>query len=197
MTTTELALGERLDGNEPFRSGGERLDLTLVDFWRWSEADLLAASTRARLAEFIVARLLGICTDSPRSDRSADLLTAGGIAVRVKSASCVTCASPRDYSKIHFTPLPWRAPRRDSACAAPLPRARAYVFALLGRPQRTDVNPLDFEHWRFFVPPTAALEAKMRRQRTLSLGALEALTGDPAPPGGLADAVRRAAAGGF
>jgi hypothetical protein len=195
MTTTELALGERLDGNEPFRSGGERLDLTLLDFWRWSEADLLATSTRARLAEFIVARLLGICTAGPRPDRSPDLLTADGIAVRVKSASCVTCESRRDLSKIHFTPLPWRAPRRGAACAAPLPHARAYVFALLGRPERTDVNPLDFAQWRFFVPPTAALEAKMRRQRTLSLGALEPMSGGAVPPGGLADAVRRAAQG--
>ncbi|HEY3351423.1 MAG TPA: hypothetical protein VGM13_16725 [Thermoanaerobaculia bacterium] len=196
MTTTELALGERLDASEPFRCAGERLDLTLLDFWRWSEADLLATSTRARLAEFIVARLLGICTAGPRSDRSPDLRTPDGLAVRVKSASCVTCESRRDHSKIHFTPLPWRAPRRDPSCAAPLPHARVYVFALLERPERADVNPLDFAQWRFFVPPTAALEAKMRRQRTLSLGALEVLSGGPVPSGGLADAVRRAAAGG-
>lgn len=143
-----------------------------------------------------MARLLDICTAGPRSDRSPDLVTAEGIAVRVKSASCVTCESRRDLSKIHFTPLPWRAPRRDPACAAPLPHARAYVFALLGHPERTDVNPLDLGEWRFFVPPTAELEAKMRRQRTLSFSALEALSGAALPPGGLAHAVRRAAAGG-
>lgn len=195
MTTTEVAVGECLDGSETFRSGGARLDLTLLDFWRWSEADLLATSTRARLAEFIVARLLGVDTESPRSDRSPDLLTAGGIAVRVKSASCVTCESRRDLSKIHFTPLPWRAPRRDAACAPPLPHARAYVFGLLGREERSDANPLDLDQWRFFVPPTARLEARMRSQRTLSLAALEALSGGPVPSGGLAEAVRRAAGG--
>lgn len=193
MIVNELTAQWGLDGSEPFRSGAERLDLTLLDFWRWSEAGLLATSTRARLAEFIVARLLGICTDSPRSDRSPDLLTADGIAVRVKSASCVTCESRRDLSKIHFSPLPWRAPRRDAACAPPLPQTRAYVFALLGRPEQTGLNPLDLAQWRYFVPPTAALEAKMRRQRTLSLCALEELSGGPVPSGGLADAVRRAA----
>jgi len=196
MTTTEVAVGENLDGNETFRSGGEKLDLTLLDFWRWSEADLLATSTRARLAEFIVARLLGICTAEPRTDRSPDLRTPDGIAVRVKSASFVTAESRRDLSKIHFTPLPWRAPRRGTSCAPPLPHVRAYVFALLGRPERTEVNPLDLAEWRYFVPPTPRLEAKMRSQRTLSLCALEQLSGGPVPSAGLADAVRRAAAGG-
>ena len=195
MTTTVLALGERLDGSEPFRSGGERLDLTLLDFWRWSEADLLSTSTRARLAEFIVARLLGVCTAGPRSDRSPDLLTADGIAVRVKSASLVKCESPRELPKVHFTPLPWRAPRRDRAGALGVPQARAYVFGLLGQTERTAVNPLDLAQWRFFVPPTARLEAKMRSQRTLALFTLDELSGGPVPSAGLVDAVRRAAGG--
>lgn len=184
------------DGCEPFRSGGRRLDLTLVDFWRWSGSDLLNPFTRSRLAEFIVATLLGADVPGPRTDRSSDLITADGITVRVKSASLVRSASPRELAKVYFTPLPWRVSRRDPESAARLPHARAHVFALLGHTERTTVNPLDLDQWRFFVPPTARLEARMKVQRTLSLCALEELSGGPVPHGALCDAVRLAVGAG-
>jgi hypothetical protein len=188
-------LGEAVDGSEPFRVAGEALDLTLLDFWRWSESDLLGTSTRGRLAEFIVATLLGARAENPRPDRSTDLLTADGIAVRVKSASFAKSECRRDLAKIHFTPLPWRAPRRDPEGAARLPRARAYVFALLGHAGPTAVNPLDLAQWRFFVPPTLRLEEKMKNQRSLALFTLVELSGGAVAHGELRDAVRRATRG--
>jgi hypothetical protein len=182
-------------GSEHFRSGGTWLDLTLLDFWRWSESDLLAAPTRARLVEFVVAALLGVRTPKPRSDRSPDLLTADGTAVRVKSASAVTVEGRRDPGKVHFSPLPWRAPRRGPSVPATVPRSRAHVFVVIGNAEPADVNPLDLDQWRFYVPSTARLEEKMKRQRALSLAVLAGLCGGPVAPGGLAEAVRLAARG--
>jgi hypothetical protein len=182
-----------LDGREPFRSAGTRLDLTLLDFWRWSDSDLTNPSTRGRLAEFLVATLLGAHVAGPRRDRPVDLLTSDGITVRVKSASFASGAGPRDLAKIHFNPLPWRASRRDPEGAARLPRLKAHVFALLGHEQEAAVDALDLDHWRFFVPPTARLEARMETQRALSLQALERLCGQGVRHAALRESVLRAA----
>jgi len=48
------------------RSGGERLPFGMEDFWRWSASDLLSNALRGVLAEFIVARALGIDTTAAR-----------------------------------------------------------------------------------------------------------------------------------
>lgn len=181
------------DGREPFRSAGTRLDLTLLDFWRWTESDLTNSSTRARLAEFLVATLLGAHVAGPRRDRPVDLLTSDGITVRVKSASCPSGAGPRGLAKIHFNPLPWRVSRRDPEGASRLPHLRAHVFALLGHDQAAALDALDLDHWRFFVPPTARLEARMETQRALSLLALERLCGGAVRPAALRESVLRAA----
>jgi hypothetical protein len=172
------------------------LDLTLLDFWRWSESDLLGAPTRGRLADFVVATLLGASTVSPRTDRPTELLTADGISVRVKSATTVDREGKRNLAKVNFAPVPWRAPRRDRKGVTLLPPARAYVFALLGEAEKTGVNPLDLDSWRFYVPATARLEAKMINQRALSLQTLDALSGGFVQSQGLREAVRLAALAG-
>jgi hypothetical protein len=99
----------------------------------------------------------------------------------------------RDLARVHFAPLPWRASRRDPGGAASLPRERAHVFALVGHANEGNVNPLDLDQWRFFVPPIARIEAKMKKQRSLSLAALDVLSGGPVAAAGLQAAVRRAA----
>ena len=47
-------------GNEPFRDGAQKLDGTLLDFWRWSASDLTNNALRGVLAEYIVALALGL-----------------------------------------------------------------------------------------------------------------------------------------
>jgi hypothetical protein len=58
------------------------------------------------------------------------------------------------------------------------------------------VNPLDLDSWRFYVPATARLEAKMINQRALSLQTLDALSGGFVQSQGLREAVRLAALAG-
>ena len=58
-----------LSGREPFRCSEKPLGPTLLDFWRWSESDLLNSLTRTRLAEFIVATALGAHAEGPRDGR--------------------------------------------------------------------------------------------------------------------------------
>ena len=51
---------KRLTGEERFRSSSRDLDLSLIDFWRWSASDIVDNTIRGDLAEFIVASALGL-----------------------------------------------------------------------------------------------------------------------------------------
>jgi hypothetical protein len=43
------------------------------------------------------------------------------------------------------------------------------VFALLAHTDKATVNPLDLDQWSFYAVPTAKLEERIGRRRSLSL----------------------------
>ena len=175
--TGPLGLSGVLTGSEPFRRSGGPLGLTLLDFWKWSESDLLNSLTRTRLAEFIVATALGAHAEGPRDERSSlELVTPDGVEVRVKSGSFLKSFRQRDLSKVVFIPQV-RPSRSRAGTAHPAAyRAQVYVFALLDHVERATVNPLDLDRWRFFVPPTSKLEALVTEQHAITVPALDELS---------------------
>lgn len=186
-------LSGALDGSERFRCSEKRLGLTLLDFWRWSEADLLNSLTRTRLVEFIVATALGAHAEGPRDERSSlALVTPDDIEVRVKSGSFLKSFHQRDLSKVVFIPQV-----RPSYSRAGSPhhahRAQVYVFALLDHVERATVDPLDLDQWRFFVPPTSKLEALVTKQHALTVPTLDDLSTGSVAYENLEAAVRKAA----
>ena len=76
-------------GNEKFHHDGVLLDFDLLSFWKWSTSDLVSNATRGVLAEFIVARAIGINLDVRNEWDAYDLETDEGIKIEVKSASYV------------------------------------------------------------------------------------------------------------
>jgi hypothetical protein len=177
LETGPLGLGRALSGSEPFRCSGRPLSLTLLDFWRWSESDLLNSLTRARLAEFIVATGLGARAEGPRDEHSSlELVTPDGVEVRVKSASFLKSFHQRDLSKVVFIPQVRPSHSRGGSAHRETPRAHAYVFALLHYVERATVDPLDLDQWRFFVPPTSKLEAVVTDQHALTVPTLDELS---------------------
>ena len=50
----------RKTGHEKFRNRGSECDFDLLNFWRWSVSDLVSNTWREVVAEYIVARALGI-----------------------------------------------------------------------------------------------------------------------------------------
>ena len=188
-----LGLTGVLSGSEPFRCPERPLRQTLLDFWRWSESDLLNSLTRARLAEFIVATALGARAKGPRDEHSSlELVTPDGVEVRVKSASFLKSFHQRDLSKVVF--IPQVRPSNGGAGSARHAeyRARVYVFALLHYVERATVDPLDLDQWRFFVPPTSKLEAVVTEQHALTVPTLDELSTGSVAYEDLRAAVQRA-----
>ncbi len=189
----------RRDGTEPFHSNGRPTGLTVLDFWRWSESDLVSNVRRGVLAEFIVAGALGIAGDGVRDEWGAfDLMTPEGITVEVKSAAYVQSWTQHSYSSILFHVPKTRAWSADSNLQETTSRrqAQVYVFALLAHQDKATIDPLNIDQWRFYVLPTAALDERRRSQHSITLKSLEKLAGAPIPYEGLREAVRQAAQGG-
>lgn len=168
---------ERRTGEEPFRFGDRRLDVRLVDFWRWAFSDVITNTTRGVLAEFVVASALGIEMDLRDPWAEHDLVTPEGLRIEVKSSSYVQNWSQRRPSRIAFSIRDARP--RDESGGAYLDRLERhsdfYVFALLAEQDRSRFDPLDMTQWRFFVLATEILNERCPGKKIVSLDALKGI----------------------
>jgi len=162
-------------GAEPFRSSGEPLPFDLRDFWRWSASDLLSNALRGVLAEFIVARALGVDTAGVRAEWDAvDLRTADGLAVEVKSAAYLQSWKQAKPSAITFGIAPAKAPwdAETNTYGEPGRQADVYVFCLFAEQDRDRADPLDLDQWKFYILPTRVLDERLGPQKTVGLARL-------------------------
>ena len=186
---------EPKSGDEQFHAGSTVLGITLIDFWRWSVSDLVSNATRGRLAEFIVAKALGVSTDSVRDEWGAfDLTTPEGVKVEVKSAAYIQSWSQKELSKISFkTPKTLELnPETNLLSKEPKRQADVYVFALLAHKDKSSIDPLNVQQWQFFVLPTRILDDCTRSQYSITLKTLEKLSAGAVDYFHLADAFREA-----
>ena len=165
--------------DEPFHAGGQSIGATVLDFWRWAGADLLGNVWRGVLAEFLVARALGVAHEPRIEWASYDLRTPSGVTVEVKSASYRQSWQQERPSNIAFDIAPrkqeWDAiTNKMRTLAVPRRLADVYVFCLLGREDlaKDETDPLDIDQWAFYVAARALLDRERPRQRTIGINQL-------------------------
>ena len=88
------------DGGERFRDGARELGATVGEFWRSAYSDLAANSTRALVAEYLVARALGACAH-PRLEWDAVDVVVDRVKVEVKCAGYVQTWPQKTESCTH------------------------------------------------------------------------------------------------
>ncbi|HEY4099873.1 MAG TPA: hypothetical protein VGM20_03230 [Gemmatimonadales bacterium] len=184
----------RRDGSEPFRAGGADIGAILLDFWQWSVSDLVSNATRGRLAEYIVAKGIGVSTAGVRDEWAAcDLCTSAGVQVEVKSAAYLQSWHQKDYSTIQFSVRKARewSSETNVVGTEPVRTAHVYVFALLFHKSKATLDPLNLDQWQFFVLPTRTLDERERSQSSITLASLEGLV-QAIPFAGLRHAVEAA-----
>ena len=114
------------------------------------------------VAEYLVARALGLANGAGvrvEWDRY-DLRTASGAAVEVKSAAYFQSWAQSRESVIEFDIAPtlgWNA-STNAYEATSRRQADVYVFALLSHRDKPTLDPLNVNHWSFFVLSTSALD---------------------------------------
>src|SRR5687767_12517224 len=74
-------------GQEVFQEGSTALDFNLFEFWQWSGSDLVSNTWRGLLAEFLVAKALGISIAVRVEWDAYDLRTPEGLTIEIKSSA--------------------------------------------------------------------------------------------------------------
>jgi len=168
----------RKEGRESFHSNGRQLNFDLLSYWQWSASDLVSNATRGIVAEYIVARSLGLAEKGVRDEWAAyDLETPSGIKIEVKSAAYLQSWHQERLSSISFLTRKTRAWDADTNTQSHESKRQAdvYVFALLTHTEKKTVDPLNVDQWHFYVLPTAVLDARKRSQHSIMLKSLENL----------------------
>jgi len=166
-------------GQEKLTYNNKPLDFSLLDFWRWSVSDILSNATRGRFAEFIVATATNIDKTRVRDEWAAyDLETPDGIKLEIKSAAYVQSWFQRTLSKISFSTkaaLYWDSLANKQASEKKRV-ADIYVFCLLSHDNKLTIDPLNMNHWEFYVMATKELNGYTRSQHSITLKSLQRLT---------------------
>lgn len=146
----------------------------MLDYWRWSNSDLVSNASRGILAEYIVGKALG-CDVQVRDEWATyDLLTPERYRVEVKSSAYLQSWHQKKLSTITFGYGKRRGWDSETGTeeAEPLRNSDVYVFALLAHQDQSTLNPLDLAQWKFYVVPTAWLDARERSQHSITLPSL-------------------------
>jgi len=192
MTKLQRLSIARKVGKERFHINGNKLDFDLLSFWQWTSSDLISNVTRGIVAEYIVARGLGLAERGVRNGWATfDLETPSGIKIEVKSAAYVQSWHQKQLSSITFMTPKTRAWDADTNRQSHESKRQAdiYVFALLAHTDKTTIDPLNLDQWRFYVLPTATLDERTRSQHSITLRSLENLCSEAITYAGLSKAV--------
>jgi hypothetical protein len=171
----------RATGGERFRDAASDLGFDLLSFWQWSTSDVVSNVTRGRLAEYLVARAVGLGVDDIREEWAAyDIKSPEGIKIEVKSAAYIQSWAQEKHSIIQFGYKKTRGWDADTNTVSKEAQRHAdvYVLALLFHIDQATLNPLDVAQWLFFVVPTPVFDARIRSQHSITLRSLQTLTGD-------------------
>ena len=182
-----------LSGAESFLIGDRPTEFGIADFWRWSSSDLVSNSLRGVLAEFIVAKALGVSTTRPRTEWDMCDLRLGPLLIEVKSAAYLQSWSQKRLSPISFLVTPRRGWDAATSTMGKVARRHAdvYVFALLAHQDKATVNPMDLAQWEFWILHRSMLDGRTRSQHSITLASLIRLAGAATSFSDIAGAVER------
>lgn len=179
MSSLEATKAVLKTGEEKLMYNEKSLNFSLLDFWRWSVSDIVSNATRGRLAEFIVATAVNIDIKEIRDEWGAyDLETPDKIKIEIKSAAYIQSWEQKKLSLISFSTKlsqPWNS-EIDKRSTIPIRSADVYVFCLLHHLNKPTINPLNLNHWEFYVLSTEELNNYKRSQHSITLNSLKKLT---------------------
>lgn len=134
-------------------------DAKVIDFWQFAMSDLRMNNTRGYLAEFLVAKALGL-NNVRRVEWDAYDLLLGEVRIEVKSSAYLQAWDQPRPSRISFSGLRGTRyhPRHGYDPAGKGLNAHVYVFCVQTAMTHENFNPLDLGQWLFYVVKRSTLE---------------------------------------
>ena len=159
-------------GQEPFTDCGSPLGVSVLDFWRFSYGEL-NSDPRDDIAEYLVALALGVKEPSNKRDWTPFDIDYGGRPIEVKSTSYFQ--TWRKDETVNRTRTFSIRESKASGEAEAKRHSEVYVFCVLNGDTEAEADPLKLENWDFYVVPTAVINEKCRRNKTITLNRIKSL----------------------
>lgn len=166
----------KLSGKEEFTFKGSNTGLNIFEYWQWLYSDIY--NLQDTLAEYIVAKALG--KEEPNNTGSWTLydIDYRGKRIEVKETSYYhswqTDEEPKSKARTFGIT---KAYSKYQDNTSKLERQNdVYIFCLNTGENKADSNPLQLEHWEFYVIATTVINEKCREQKSISLSRIRKLT---------------------
>ena len=166
---------KQLTGDELFSHDGMQLDYYISDFWKWYASNTLHSALRGAMAEFIVAKALGLRCEVRQSWDAYDL-EYNNTKIEVKSSAYLQDDNGDKLSRISFSIAKHSHWNEDDKWNNKVRHSDVYVFCLFAETEREKANPMQIEQWQFYVLPTSVLDEQCGDRQTISLAALLSLS---------------------
>ena len=148
---------KHLTGDEEFLFNGQPTDMTMLEFWRWHYSEIF--DLQEKIAEYIVAKALGLNEADNVGSWTLYDIDYRNKRIEVKETSYVHAWQTDEEEKSKqrsFGITKAHTVYGDSS--SELARQNdIYVFCLNTGMTRAESNPLQLEHWEFYVVPTEVI----------------------------------------
>ncbi len=169
-------MNNKLSGKEIFTFHNQNTGLNILEYWQWLYSDIY--DLQDSLAEYIVAKALE--NEEPNNVGSWTLydIDYRGKRIEVKETSYYhswqTDEEPK--SKVRTFGITKAYSKYQDNTSKLARQNDVYVFCLNTGENRIDSNPLQLEHWEFYVIPTSLINEKCGDQKSISLSRIKRMT---------------------
>ena len=167
---------KKLSGKEEFTYHNQKTELSIFEYWQWLYSDIY--DLQDTIAEYIVAKALG-CKE-PYNTGSWTLydIAYRNMRIEVKETSFFhswqTDEEPKSKQRTFGITKAYSVYQDNSS---ELVRQNdLYIFCLNTGETRNDSNPLELEHWEFYIIPTSTINDLCGDQKTISLSRIRTMT---------------------
>ena len=144
------------------------------EFWQYAYSNFIDNRNRGALGEFIVASAMSV-TETPYSSWENYDLEAEGIKIEVKTSGFQQTWEQKKESVPSFEirkKKGWVGETNEWEEIAKR-HADVYVFCLNTQWKGSVEDPLNTEHWKFYVASTKLINEKLSNQQTLGISTIE------------------------
>lgn len=166
----------KLSGKEKFTFQNEITGLSILEYWQWLYSDVY--DLQDTLAEYIVAKALGKEGSDNTGSWTLYDIEYRGKRIEVKETSYYhswqTDEEPK--SKVRTFGITKAYSEYQNNTSKLERQNDLYIFCLNTGETKNDSNPLQLEHWEFYVVPTSVINKKCGEQKTICLSRVRKLT---------------------
>ncbi len=165
-----------LTGFEPFTFSSHPLGFSAIDFWQFQFSNIW--DLQDQIAEFIVARALEIKKPHNKNGWTLWDITYKGMRVEVKETAYYhSWRTDGKVSTQRSFSITKAFSRYKDSTSEFCRQNDIYVFCLNTGKTKEESNPLDLDHWRFWVVPTETINHTCGNNKTITLSRLQKITG--------------------